>query len=282
MSFPLKFPADAPLLTITHPKPALWVLEMHNGDDNRLTHHFIQKGLLPALDAVERDWRRNVKPGPPTKDHRGKEGGRGALIIVGKRSQQKFFSNGLDFDNLMKQHNNRVDFIPGLIGAYNPLLRRLLTYPLPVIAALNGHTFAAGMIMALCCDYRVMVDGKTRNAWMTMNEIHFGATLPPTFPALFRTKYPDGHLHRKVFLEGHRFTPSEALEAGLVDHIVSGNTDAVLAKAEELASSLEHLAQLGGYGVMKYEMYRPILELSLKDLHITNIVADDEAAKARL
>ena len=54
-----------------------------------------------------------------------------------------------------------------------------------------------------------------------------------------------------MFLEGYRFTPPEALEAGLVDHIVSGDTEAVLAKAEELASSLEHLPQLGGYGLIK-------------------------------
>jgi enoyl-CoA hydratase/carnithine racemase len=41
----------------------------------------------------------------------------------------------------------------------------------PTIAAINGHCFAAGMILALCCDYRVMTDGSERNAWMCMNEV---------------------------------------------------------------------------------------------------------------
>jgi enoyl-CoA hydratase/carnithine racemase len=44
-------------------------------------------------------------------------------------------------------------------------------------------------------------------------------------------------------LEGHRFTPPEALNAGIVDHIVSGNTAAVLAKAEELALTVGVKAQ---------------------------------------
>lgn len=33
------------------------MLELHNGDDNRLTDTFIKLAVMPALDAVERDWR---------------------------------------------------------------------------------------------------------------------------------------------------------------------------------------------------------------------------------
>jgi enoyl-CoA hydratase/carnithine racemase len=52
-------------------------------------------------------------------------------------------------------------------------------------------------------------------------------------------------------LEGYRFTPPEALEAGFLDHLVNGNTDAVLAKAEELANSLSSLANEGVWGLIK-------------------------------
>lgn len=75
-------------------KPTLWVIELHNGSDSRLTTEFISQSIMPALDAVERDWRKGLKPGPPSKDLRGKDSGKGALIIVGNRSQHKFFSNG--------------------------------------------------------------------------------------------------------------------------------------------------------------------------------------------
>jgi Delta3-Delta2-enoyl-CoA isomerase len=43
--------------------------------------------------------------------------------------------------------------------------------PVPVVAAINGHCFAGGMMLSLACDYRVMTDGSKRNAWITMNEV---------------------------------------------------------------------------------------------------------------
>lgn len=71
--------------------PALWVLEMHNGADSRLTDVFILKAFKPALDIVERHWRENWREGQAKKDEKLC---RGALIIVGNRKQDKFFSNG--------------------------------------------------------------------------------------------------------------------------------------------------------------------------------------------
>lgn len=72
-------------------KPHLWVIELHNGQDSRLTTTLINKGLRPALDAVEKHWRGRWRKAWDAGD---KEGGKGALIIVGRRDQDKFFSNG--------------------------------------------------------------------------------------------------------------------------------------------------------------------------------------------
>ncbi|KAF7976589.1 hypothetical protein HWV62_6071 [Athelia sp. TMB] len=84
-----------------------------------------------------------------------------------------------------------------------------------------------------------------------MNEIHFGAPWPLSFAALLRTKVMNPAVHRKIALEGHRFTPKEALAAGLVDYIVEGNTAAILAKAEEVAETLSPLAREGVWGIIK-------------------------------
>lgn len=51
--------------------------------------------------------------------------------------------------------------------------------PVPTIAALNGHCFAGGMMLSVCCDYRVMTDGSKRNAWMCMNEVRIPRVLYP-------------------------------------------------------------------------------------------------------
>jgi Delta3-Delta2-enoyl-CoA isomerase len=66
-----------------------------------------------------------------------------------------------------------------------------------------------------------------------------------------RAKVADPRLHRKIALEGHRFPPQEALQAGLVDVLVSGGTQAVLEKAIELAQLKAPLAKTGVYGVVK-------------------------------
>ena len=118
----------------------------------------------------------------------------------------------------------------------------------PTVAAINGHCFAAGAIVALACDYRVMTDGAKRNAWMCMNEVDFGAPWPVSFAAVTRAKVS---AVRKFALEGHRFTPPEARDAGLVDEIVLGGTQGVLKRAREIAEEKAPKAREGVWGAIK-------------------------------
>lgn len=78
----------------------LWTIELHNGEDNRMSHDLIDRALKPALDIVEREWRdqwrdAQASSASKVKEPANKSAGRGALIIIGKRDQNKFFSNGL-------------------------------------------------------------------------------------------------------------------------------------------------------------------------------------------
>lgn len=106
---------------------------MHNGDDSRLTSLMFQEALAPSLDIVERSWREGWRQARATKE---KNSGCGALIIVGKRSQDKFFSNGtccgtrvrsmrvincsrpgvsnpgLDYENAIKDPHFHQNFMP--------------------------------------------------------------------------------------------------------------------------------------------------------------------------
>ncbi|KAK7454460.1 hypothetical protein VKT23_011216 [Stygiomarasmius scandens] len=272
MSYPLSLPAGNALVTLTHPKKSLWIIELHNGQDARLTVELIDHGLKPALDAVERDWREGWRRSQKDKES---QEGKGALIIVGRRDQDKFFSNGLDFPKVVNDPN----FFP---LTYNPLLHRLITFPLPTIAAINGHCFAGGFMLAMACDYRVMTDGSKRNTWLCMNEVHFGAGWPTSFGGILTTKFGSGQLQRKIALEGHRFTPQEALGAGLVDHLVQGDTKAVLAKAEEVADQWAGNAKGGVWGIIKMEIYRDVLDTIKKEVRVTDARIEDAAARARL
>ena len=86
---------------------------------------------------------------------------------------------------------------------------------------------------------------------ITVSQVHFGATWPHSFALIARAKITDASVLRKVALEGHRFTPTEALKAGLVDAIASGDTEGVLAKAQELAQSVSDRAKPGAWGLIR-------------------------------
>jgi len=98
-----------------------------------------------------------------------------------------------------------------------------------------------------------------------------------SFVALLRAKVSNPKLHRKIALEGHRFTPSEALEAGFVDYLVEGNTAAVLAKAEEVAESASSLAKMGVWGEIKSVLHHHSLDLLARKMNVNG-----GASKSRL
>src|SRR5947209_2316610 len=79
------------------------------------------------------------------------EGADGPRALV-TAATGKFFSNGLDLDWLAAHPDRRA----GYVHDVQALLARLLALPLYCVAALQGHTFAAGAMLALTHDQRVM------------------------------------------------------------------------------------------------------------------------------
>lgn len=133
--------------------------------------------------------------------------------------------------------------------------------------------------------------------------MHFGAAWPYPFGFIVHAKVTDAQTVRKIALEGHRFAPSEALKSGLVDHIVAGDTEDVLAKAQEVAQVVSANAQTGAWGLIRVSIVvlvrgsdRALMSIGQSDLyagavkaltrtaeHKRRTVAQDDAdAKARL
>jgi hypothetical protein len=56
-----------------------------------LVKALINDAFKPALQIVEREWRKEREEGKAKKD---KNAGAAALVIVGRLDQEKFFSNG--------------------------------------------------------------------------------------------------------------------------------------------------------------------------------------------
>jgi enoyl-CoA hydratase/carnithine racemase len=126
---------------------------------------------------------------------------------------------------------------------------RLLTLAVPTVCAIQGHCFAGGWLLALCCDYRVMT---AERGAACMTEVDFGATLTPPLTALIKEKL-SRRLSARMMLEACRLGAPELAAEGAVDAAVP------LARLLPVAEVLARKAAKGGasatYGAIKEDMY---------------------------
>ncbi|WAR12320.1 ECI3-like protein [Mya arenaria] len=87
------------------------------------------------------------------------------LLIKG---MGRFFSNGIDLNWLGEQEgDSRRKFMDGL----HRMLVRVLVFPVPTAALINGHAFGAGAFLALACDFRLM---RPDRGWLCWPETAIG------------------------------------------------------------------------------------------------------------
>jgi enoyl-CoA hydratase len=169
-----------------------------------------------------------------------------ALVITGAGNT---FSAGLALPEL-------IDFDRAQMSAHIELfervMRRILTEPRATVAAINGHAFAGGCVIALQCDARVMAGG---DAKIGLNEIQLGIGIPALVAEPLRHRVPASSLSA-IALAGRLFHPEQARSLGLVDEVVA--PDRLEARAIELAAEMGR-APLA-YMQIKHAMLRPVLE----------------------
>ncbi|GAA6033515.1 hypothetical protein JCM8097_001434 [Rhodosporidiobolus ruineniae] len=282
LTFPRDAPANAPRALVTLPlgeNERVWTLEMRNEPDNRLLPEFIKTSLLPALDYIELSWLRLSKSGA-NRD--------GALVLVGERGKGKFFSNGLqleclqEYPTFFKSPAHPLTLSPPAQPEqdyYYPLLARLLAFPLATVAAINGHCFAGGLCLALCCDWRVCRSDRT---WLSMNELQFGAPIPGGMALVLQSRLSP-LVVRDVLLTAHRYTAPEALKVGIVDEVVEGEgSERALERAVECARERRGLASTGVLASMKRTLYAPVIERLMLGEPGMALGGAQEEAKQRL
>jgi len=94
----------------------------------------------------------------------------GAIVLAS--ASPNFFSAGFDVREVFAYDR---DAMTEFFGDFLGLVERVADFPKPVVAAIGGHCFAAGAILVLACDFRVMAAGKYGYA---LNEINLGLPLP--------------------------------------------------------------------------------------------------------
>lgn len=183
----------------------VWVLRMRAGE-NRFSVTVLDQ-LHAALDQVE------AADGPR------------ALVTTG---DGKFYSNGLDLDWLAGAPDRAGEYL----AAVYRLLGRVLGFPALTVAAVNGHAFGAGALLATAHDVAVMRED--RGYWC-MPEADLGLPLTAQFLSVLAAKLPPRALQQAV-MTGRRFGGPEAAAAGMVHE--SAPADQVLPSAIAVAASL--------------------------------------------
>jgi enoyl-CoA hydratase/carnithine racemase len=201
----------------------VFILTMQAGE-NRLNNTFIE-AMDQALDAVE------------------KSSGPAALITTG--GEEKFYSNGLDLAWLVGVGDQeREKFVKSVLK----LLGRLMAFPIPTVAAINGHVFAAGAMLALAHDFRVM---RADRGFFCLPEVDINIPMAPGMTALIRSRLSP-NVFRSCILTGARIGGVEAKELGIVDEAVP--VEQVLPRAVARAASMANKGR-DIYGSLKRGMY---------------------------
>lgn len=135
---------------------------------------------------------------------------RGIVFVSGN---DKFFSIGFDLPRLYKQS---IDEVKTFYQNFNKLCLELYTFPKPTIAAITGHAIAGGCILALCCDYRIIAEGRKL---MGLNEIKLG--LPVPYPAdRILHQIVGNRIAREIIFTGEFYPSEKLLKIGIVDEML--------------------------------------------------------------
>ena len=170
-----------------------------------------------------------------------------AVIITGSGSS---FSAGVDLFRLIK---DGPDYARRFIPVLDDFLRAALTFPKPMIAAINGHAIAGGCILAAACDHRIMTEGSGR---IGIPELAVGVPFPALPLQIMTARLADGPLRDLVF-SGRTVQIDEAKTLGLIDEKCPAGM--LLDRATEVAQKLASIPA-GTFALTKEAFYTPILE----------------------
>lgn len=146
-----------------------------------------------------------------------------ALVLVG---DGKFWSNGLDLD----WFDSHRDQTAAVMTQLHELYATILEAGFATVAAIQGHCYAGGAIMAMALDVRVMREDR---GYFCFPEVDLGLPFSPGMTAMIAAKLSPQAAHQAMVF-GRRFDARDALAAGIVDE--SGAADTVLPRAIEIAS----------------------------------------------
>jgi len=127
-----------------------------------------------------------------------------AIIITS--NDEKNFSQGIDVGWLMDRFQAQdTAVMKDFLYKMNEVFKRCLLLPVPVIAALNGHAFGNGAMLACACDFRFM---RSDRGFFCFPEVDIDIPFLPGMLAWCKKAIPDYYFY-ELYLTGKRATAPE-------------------------------------------------------------------------
>lgn len=203
------------------------VLTMNNGE-NRLNLDSL-KAFTDTLDEIENNTAAN------------------ALVVTS--AHEKIWSNGIDLDWLIPNvEKEGQGFRNRFRVEMFKMFKRILTYPMLTVAAINGHAFAAGAFLSFSHDFRFMRDDR---GWICLPEVDLGIPLGQVFLAITRRVMPESLLEEMQYM-ARRLTARECVDFQIVRRACP--LDQLLGEAVGFAKSLNKGREI--IGQMKQETHK--------------------------
>jgi enoyl-CoA hydratase/carnithine racemase len=213
-------------------KATVAVLSMNN-KENRMNLDYAS-AMIQALDEILED--------------------KGVFSVVMCSSDEKNWSQGIDLQWLMERKAaDDLNAIRSFLYRMNDLFKKLLLYPMPVIAAINGHAFGNGALLSCTCDFRFMRSDK---GFFCFPEVDVSIPFLPGMIAFARKAIPE-YKYQEMVYSGRRFTASE-LEEHHVIRKACRDQDELMRESMDLARTFEK--KRGIFGELKKRMYKSVIQ----------------------
>jgi len=181
-----------------------------------------------------------------------------ALVL--SSSDPKTWSQGIDLNWVMSILGDEVkrEQLKGFLSGLNDMFIKMLTFPMPVIAAISGHTFGDGAIMACACDFRFM---RADRGFFCFPEVDLNIPFLPGMLAIVRRAFPYYKLEEMIFT-GKRVGAQEMAEHHA---IVKACPDLESLQTEVMAFAKTFQKERGIFRELKKRMHKEFLEIIEKE-----------------
>lgn len=176
-----------------------------------------------------------------------------ALIITS--NDEKNWSLGIDVDWLMPaMKQQKFDEVREFMYGMDEIFKSLLLFPIPVIAAINGHAFGNGAILSCACDFRLM---RSDRGYFCFPEVDLSIPFLPGMIALVKKSIPY-YRFNEMTLAGRRVTGKELAIDNVIERTCAGS-DELQQEALALAANFNKKRPI--FGELKKRLHKQIIEI---------------------